>query len=266
MAPPMCLRAATKRALFFHPFFRRSFALAAVEPSRTNRDLGQREISKDSPKSTPLKADSVPFSSLSDAISPETLKAITVKPFTFTYMSAVQASVLPLLPKLAEPFDESHEHHHTRDLLVRAKTGTGKTLAFLVPAIEARRRAINAHATAAVAASGLSGPSLLEKAGRQFARENVGTLIISPTRELATQIANEAMKLTHHHEGFEVRLFVGGQSKGQQMRDWMRGRKDIVVTTPGRILDFLQVEKDMQSGISKTQLVFIQAFFHDLDN
>jgi ATP-dependent RNA helicase MSS116 len=61
-------------------------------------------------------------------------------------MSFVQAtvqSVLPLLPELAHPYYGQQSHGPPRNLLVKAKTGTRKTLAFLVPAIEARIKAID---------------------------------------------------------------------------------------------------------------------------
>ena len=58
------------------------------------------------------------------------------------------------------------------------------------------------------------------------------------TRELATQIANEALRLTSHHDGFEVELLVGGESRRGQLRSW-KGRKDLVVATPGRLRDLI---------------------------
>lgn len=175
-------------------------------------------------------------------------------------MTSVQEEVLPLLPELAEPLESHQVGSHTgtlaRDLLVRAKTGTGKTLAFLVPAIEARIKAVDAAGKKAVKDAGQeSDPTLEAKARTRFARDTVGTLIISPTRELATQIANEALRLSHHHKGFEVRLFTGGMSKGRQMRDWMTGRRDIVVATPGRLRDLLTTESEVKRGISYTQVV-----------
>ena len=93
------------------------------------------------------------------------------------------------------------------------------------------------------------------KAETRFARETVGTLILSPTRELATQIANEALRLSHHHKGFEVRLFTGGTSKVRQIRDWMRGRRDIVVATTGRLRDVLSTEPVVVRGIEQTKMV-----------
>ncbi|KAF7338780.1 hypothetical protein MSAN_02200500 [Mycena sanguinolenta] len=188
------------------------------------------------------------FQTLQGKVTKATLDAITVKPYRLQNMSMVQAEVLPLLPALAEPFQADSEN--VRDLLVRAKTGTGKTLAFLVPAIEARVKSIEEYI------AGNTDTGNLAHAKHRFARRTVGTLIISPTRELATQIANEALRLTHHHSDFEVRLFTGGSSKRMQMRDWMKGRKDIVVSTPGRLRDLLESEPDVRSAVAETS-VFI---------
>lgn len=203
------------------------------------------------------EANKFPFTALKGTIDYDTFKAITVKPFKHTHMSPVQHAVLSLLPELAQPYTPNPSPNpdgtHTktrRDLLVKAKTGTGKTLAFLVPAIEARLASIKANAKQAVIDAGLESDKHLEgRATRVFTRQSVGTLIISPTRELATQIANEALRLTHHHDGFEVRLFVGGMSKRMQLRDWMKGRRDIVVATPGRLRDLLTSEPDVAKGL-----------------
>lgn len=175
-------------------------------------------------------------------------------------MTAVQAAVLPLLPDLIKPHSSSSAEGNpppaARDLLVKARTGTGKTLAFLVPAIEARLNAIEEAGRQAVKNAGLVTDKHLEsRAKRIFTRTEVGTLIISPTRELATQIANETLRLAYHHDTFEVRLFTGGTSKRLQMRDWMKGRRDIVVATPGRLLDLLHSEPEVKNGIAKTQIV-----------
>lgn len=175
-------------------------------------------------------------------------------------MTPVQAAVLPLLPALAEPYSPDPPAEGSprpaRDLLVKARTGTGKTLAFLVPAIESRLKAIDLAGKIAVRDAGLTSDKALEaRVKRVFCRTEVGTLVISPTRELATQIANEALRLTHHHPDFEVRLFVGGMSKRLQMRDWMKGRRDIVVATPGRLFDLLQSEPEIKNGFAKTQIV-----------
>jgi len=161
-------------------------------------------------------------------------------------MSPVQAAVLPLLPELARPHGKDESDGPPRDLLVKAKTGTGKTLAFLVPAIEARIKAIDkAGVDALEGNNGRPDAGVVENAKRAYAKRTVGTVIISPTRELATQIAHEAVKLTHWHKDFEVNLFTGGSSKSAQLREFKRGRRDIVVATPGRIRDVLENEPDV---------------------
>ena len=101
-----------------------------------------------------------------------------------------------------------------RDLLVKVCTGTGNTLAFLAPAIKARLKAIEEVGQQAVKDTGLVSDRHVEgRVRRIFTREQVGTLIIFPTRELALQITHEALRLTHHHQDFEVPLFEGGQSE-----------------------------------------------------
>jgi ATP-dependent RNA helicase MSS116 len=112
-------------------------------------------------------------------------------------MSPAQAQIFPLLPDLVLPYD-SDATSKRKAVLVKAKTGTGKTIGFLIPAIEARIKAINAHLESTVDNTAIkvtSTPQLRMKAIHQFAVERVGTLTVSPTRELITQIAVEAANL-----------------------------------------------------------------------
>ncbi|KAG1868495.1 P-loop containing nucleoside triphosphate hydrolase protein [Suillus subluteus] len=231
---------------------------SAVAPSVA---LQENIASAPAPTGVPagnLSLEQPSWESIKQMISYPTLRAIIEKPYQFKTMTPVQAEVAKLLPGLALPPDSTSNDvpTHPRDLLVKAKTGTGKTFAFLIPAIEARVNAIHAWGKQAVLDAGLVSDKHLEgQARRQFTREHVGTLIISPTRELATQIANTAIKLTHHHKDFEVRLFYGGSSKRIQMRDFMKGRRDIVVATPGRLRDLLQSEPEVAKGVSKCKMV-----------
>ncbi|CAM0137485.1 hypothetical protein VKS41_003152 [Umbelopsis sp. WA50703] len=138
-------------------------------------------------------------------LNPLTQQAID-KVFKYKQMSKVQEAVLSQLPL-------------EKDIFVKAKTGTGKTLAFLIPALE----------------SSFAGQSF------QDIKNSVGTaiLVVSPTRELAQQIAEEAKKLTKFYP-LNVHCLVGGESKRKQIRDMDRGRADIVVGTPGRLIDMLR--------------------------
>lgn len=211
----------------------------------------------------------VPFSTVKDIISPQTYKAITDTPMRIETMSAVQAQIMALFPNLATPHPKIEPNPELqagrKDIVIQAKTGTGKTLAFLIPAIEQRVRTL-AHIgkQAAIDAGKPEDPLIAERAARAYARLNVGTLIISPTRELATQIANEAIRVTTHHPEFEVRLFVGGVSKGTQMREFMRGRRDIVVATTGRLLDLLRSEPDLKESLKETQMVRSHSHINNL--
>ncbi|KAF8178437.1 P-loop containing nucleoside triphosphate hydrolase protein [Pholiota molesta] len=185
----------------------------------------------------PPKDGQQPFSTVADKLHPDTLKAIK-----HTNMSVVQSRIFPLLPHLAEPHDPTAKDNskRPRDLLVKAKTGTGKTMAFL---------AIDAHVARAHADSGLG--------EKWFASDTVGTLILSPTRELATQIAVEAANLTVHHKGFQVQVLLGGESKGRQIASWERGRKDIVVATPGRMMDLIDSVPMFSEALAHTKILVL---------
>jgi ATP-dependent RNA helicase RhlE len=96
-----------------------------------------------------------------------------------------------------------------RDIVGIAQTGTGKTGAFLLPSIE-----------------------------RQMNKEGLHTLVLCPTRELAQQVAADARTLARHTDLW-VGEIVGGMPMRPQIRD-LRAGFDIVVATPGRLLDHLE--------------------------
>ncbi|KAH8920444.1 hypothetical protein BT69DRAFT_1375352 [Atractiella rhizophila] len=104
----------------------------------------------------------------------------------------------------------------TPDLLVKSKTGTGKTVTFLIPAIESRIKCLSLQAEAYRAAHPGANQKEVDAHIRKFASESTGTLNLSPTRELATQIANEAIKLCSHLPRFLVQLLVRGTNKRLQ--------------------------------------------------
>ncbi|KAL0581321.1 hypothetical protein V5O48_000697 [Marasmius crinis-equi] len=198
------------------------------------------------------------FASIKNAISNETYRAITVRPYKFQTMSEVQKKVLGLLPNLALPYPEAKA---PRDVMVRARTGTGKTLSFLVPAIEARMKVLEKVGKKALQENNLVNDTDLEsRAQRVFARENVGTLILTPTRELAVQIAKEAANLSSNHRDFTTHTWIGAMSKRTQMRDFMSLRRDIIVATPGRLRDLMESEPEVKRSLATTrQLIFDEA-------
>jgi ATP-dependent RNA helicase DeaD len=111
-----------------------------------------------------------------------------------------------------------------RDLIVRSKTGTGKTAAFGLP--------------------------LLEKISPEDKR--VRALILCPTRELALQVAEELRELGKH-KGIKVAAIYGGASMKQQ-EDALEDGTPIIVGTPGRVFDHInrgagRGRRDAQPGL-----------------
>ncbi len=109
-----------------------------------------------------------------------------------------------------------------RDILGIAQTGTGKTAAFVLPML-----------------------CQLEQ-GRARARVP-RTLILEPTRELAAQVEEAFIKYGSQHK-LNVALLIGGVSFGDQEQKIMRGA-DVLIATPGRLLDFFERGKLLLSGI-----------------
>jgi ATP-dependent RNA helicase DeaD len=98
-----------------------------------------------------------------------------------------------------------------RDLLGEAQTGTGKTAAFALPTL----------------------------ARLDISLKKPQTLVLTPTRELAIQVAEAFQKYAHHLPGFHVLPVYGGQSMVVQLRALARGAH-VIVGTPGRIMDHLE--------------------------
>ncbi|KAJ2286718.1 hypothetical protein IWW55_006903, partial [Coemansia sp. RSA 2706] len=165
----------------------------------------------------------VPFVNYSN-IHPNTLRAIK-QVMQFESASKVQDQLISRMPI-------------NSDIMVKAKTGTGKTLAFLVPAIETLAKEYE------------SDPQRARKG------KEIGCLIVSPTRELAKQIATEAEKLAKFHS-WDVQLLVGGESTGGQLRRLRIARSDIVVATPGRLLDFLKNQPEFAQKAATTRMLVL---------
>ena len=129
-------------------------------------------------------------------LSPEVLKA--VDKLGFEEASPIQAAAIPALMA-------------GRDVVGQSQTGSGKTAAFAIPAIEK------------------TDPSLAA----------VQVLVLCPTRELATQVAGEVHKLSVGKRGVHAVPVYGGSSFERQAQELRRGAQ-IVLGTPGRVIDHLQ--------------------------
>jgi ATP-dependent RNA helicase DeaD len=112
-----------------------------------------------------------------------------------------------------------------RDLLGQAQTGTGKTAAFALPVLSRLNLDLNT-------------PQVL---------------VLTPTRELALQVAEAMQTYARHLKGFHIVPIYGGQSMDTQLRQLRRG-VHVVVGTPGRILDHLRRKTLKLQGLTTVVL------------
>ncbi|KAK0843396.1 hypothetical protein LTS02_016106 [Friedmanniomyces endolithicus] len=143
-----------------------------------------------------------PYNSMAGRLQQPLLKALEKK--GYGYMTPVQEKVLTQLPSF------------TSDCLVRAKTGTGKTIAFLLPSLHSVLTSQNSRAG------------------------DVRILIVSPTRELAMQIKAECDMLTSElRPAVECHTAFGGTAKDRYLKAFLNGKPTVLVATPGRLNDYL---------------------------
>src|SRR4051812_1618520 len=122
------------------------------------------------------------------------------------------------------------------DVVATAQTGTGKTLAFLLPIVDSLLK---------------SAPSETDKKSTEVIR----ALVLSPTRELAIQIADAFGKLASNTQ-LRAAVVVGGLSEQTQLNAIRRGAQ-VVIATPGRLEDF--IDRRLIKLSSVTTLVLDEA-------
>jgi len=116
------------------------------------------------------------------------------------------------------------------DLMVSSQTGSGKTAAYLLPLLQRllqRPRASRSETGSA------RGPA--RRPSRPVQTATPGALVLCPTRELAQQVARDAIALVRHVRGLRIAQVVGGMPYARQI-EGLRGA-DLLVATPGRLLD-----------------------------
>jgi superfamily II DNA/RNA helicase len=111
-----------------------------------------------------------------------------------------------------------------RDLRVSSQTGSGKTASFMLPALNKQ----------------------LLQGGK--AKRLPRMLVLAPTRELAQQVAEAAYSYGRHVRGLRVATIVGGVPYGLQLKA-LRGPCDIIIATPGRLMDLMQSGNAVLSNI-----------------
>ncbi|MDB5261469.1 MAG: helicase [Adhaeribacter sp.] len=140
-------------------------------------------------------------------LSPEMQRAIA--DMGFEEASPIQTEAIPIIMQ-------------GRDVIGQAQTGTGKTAAFGIPAIES-----------------------IDPKDRR-----VQVLILCPTRELAVQVSEEISKLIKYKAGISVVPIYGGQAYDRQLRALKQGVQ-IVIGTPGRVMDHIERGTLQLDGVKK---------------
>ena len=127
-----------------------------------------------------------------------------------------------------------------KDVMVQSKTGSGKTLVFLLTIFE-----------------------------RYLKDKNSKALVVAPTRELAVQIEEDAISFSSAIEGYQIGCFYGGVGYSKQLEE-MREGINLAVGTPGRLLDFLKSGKmDFKSFdivvLDEADRMFDMGFYPDIE-
>ncbi|KAF9174523.1 ATP-dependent rRNA helicase spb4 [Mortierella sp. AD011] len=146
------------------------------------------------------------WENLEPKLSPQVLDAVST--MGFTDMTPVQSGAIPLFMK-------------NKDVVVEAVTGSGKTLSFLIPILEK-----------------------IHRRSRKLGPTEVGAIIISPTRELATQIAKVLTEFEPYFQNIKHQLLIGGEtSLEEDIATFQQIHPDILIGTPGRLEDILSQKR-----------------------
>ncbi|CAA0816626.1 DEAD-box ATP-dependent RNA helicase 26 [Striga hermonthica] len=195
-----------------------------VEKGKSFSQLAQSSI--------PVSSDSHLSESRFDQcpISPLSFKAI--KDAGYERMTLVQEATLPVILK-------------GKDVLAKAKTGTGKTVAFLLPAIELVVK---------------SSPVGLDQK-----RPPILVLVICPTRELASQAATEANTLLKYHPSIGVQVVIGGTRLALEQKRMQANPCQILVATPGRLRDHIENTSGFATRLMGVKVLVLDEADHLLD-
>ncbi|XP_050227425.1 probable DEAD-box ATP-dependent RNA helicase 48 [Mercurialis annua] len=163
-------------------------------------------------------------------LSPFTVKALTAA--GYVQMTTVQEATLSICLE-------------GKDAMVKSKTGTGKSAAFLLPAIETVLKAKNSTVKPRVSP--------------------IYVLILCPTRELASQIAAEANAMLKYHDGIGVQTLVGGTRFKDDQKRLVSDPCQMIVATPGRLLDHIENKGGLSVHLMGLKMLILDEADHLLD-
>jgi len=228
----------------------------------------QTQVIVDAPVAEEAVAE-VPNGFVTLGLAPELIQA--VKDLGFTQPTTVQQKTIPIAMQGHSATDDAARF---TDLMVSSQTGSGKTAAFLLPVLhtlltqmaqaEAKEKADFEQAVADAVAKGEAPPKRAKRKDptnpRHFAPATPGALIVCPTRELAQQVAHDAIDLVQHCRGLRVANIVGGMPYQLQIAKLQNA--NLVVATPGRLLD---LQRSMQIKLDQVQFLVVDEADRMLD-
>ncbi len=201
-----------------------------------------------------------PFAQL--GLMPELVRAVA--DLGYTQPTTVQAQVIP---------KSLHGDSH-RDLMVSSQTGSGKTAAFLLPILHdlenlrrEKDRAESQEWSQKLKEAEAAGSPPPKKPRRKnptdkrfFKAAQPQALILCPTRELAQQVAHDAIGLVQYIKGVRIASIIGGLPYAQQVARLQNA--SLVVATPGRLLD---LERGGQIKLDQVQYLVLDEADRMLD-
>jgi len=199
-------------------------------------------------------------------LAPELLAA--VRDLGFTSPTTVQLKTIPLAMRV----DGGEQAYN--DLMVSSQTGSGKTAAFLLPVLhtllqqhQAQARAQSEEWEQKVAQAQARGEEPPKRPKRKnpthpsnFKPATPGALVLCPTRELAQQVAHDAIDLVRHSPGLRIANVVGGMPYALQIAKLQNA--NLVVATPGRLLD---LQRSNQIKLDQVQFLVVDEADRMLD-
>ncbi|KAL2536405.1 DEAD-box ATP-dependent RNA helicase 31 [Forsythia ovata] len=202
------------------------------EEDNTVDDVFEKEKVLSQPPSLPGRSDSYLSESRFDqcSISPLSMKGL--KDVGYEKMTVVQEATLPVILK-------------GKDVLAKAKTGTGKTVAFLLPAIEVVVKS--------------------QPVARDQKQTPILVLVMCPTRELASQAAAEANTLLKYHPSIGVQVVIGGTRLTLEQKRMQANPCQILVATPGRLKDHIENTAGFATRLMGVKVLVLDEADHLLD-
>ena len=165
--------------------------------------------------------------SVKTVLSANTLQAVK-QVYGYVRLSKIQAATM-------------HDLLAGRDVFAKARTGAGKTMSFLIPAIEQAAKAPQSR-------NSQKGAGIVK----------IHCVVVSPTKELAIQTYDEAVKLLSFHKPLRAMVMIGGHSKSAEINELTKGGViAILVATPGRIVDHIQTTSGFKDAMQHVRTVVL---------